>query len=207
MSILNPNVFFEFGIRAALDKPVALVVDDKTSPIPFDAGIINFHQYDSSLFPWTLEKQKKELTKHVKNAYKKSEGKNALWKYFGVSQTGTFKPEEAELGDKIDVIMKQLSALERQQILQKDMIVSNVSKYNNDTIPVKPEVFLTLIEKKILEMVLDGKSNSEIADLINRSKRTVEAHRSHIMQKLNLSPKTNLKELYIRAVRLGLVEF
>jgi len=26
MSALNPNVFFEFGIRTALDKPVALTV-------------------------------------------------------------------------------------------------------------------------------------------------------------------------------------
>ena len=61
MSILNPNVFFEFGIRTALDRPVALVVDDKTTPLPFDTNILNFHSYDSSLTPWSLEEQKQKL--------------------------------------------------------------------------------------------------------------------------------------------------
>ena len=36
MSSLNANVFFELGIRTALDKPVCLVVDDKTPQTPFD---------------------------------------------------------------------------------------------------------------------------------------------------------------------------
>ena len=115
MSILNPNVFFEFGIRTSLDKPVALVIDDKTETIPFDTSIINFHTYNSSLAPWTLEEQKQKLAKHVQEANKKSQGRNELWKYFGVAQTGTFKPEDAELGDKIDLIMKKLSAIEVQQ--------------------------------------------------------------------------------------------
>src|SRR4051794_9993007 len=38
ISTLNPNVFFEFGIRTALDKPVCLVADSATVHIPFDAG-------------------------------------------------------------------------------------------------------------------------------------------------------------------------
>jgi len=113
ISILNPNVFFEFGIRTALDKPVALVIDDTTESIPFDTSIINFHKY-GSLEVHTLEKEKQALTKHVQEAYKKSKDHNALWKYFGVAQTGTFKPEDAELGEKVDFIMKKLSAIEKQ---------------------------------------------------------------------------------------------
>ncbi len=115
MSILNPNVFYEFGIRTALDKPVALVVDNMTKPIPFDTSILNFHTYDNEVVPWTLEDQKKELIKHVQDAYKKSKGKNALWKYFGVAQTGTFKPEDAEMGEKFDLIMQELSAIKMEQ--------------------------------------------------------------------------------------------
>jgi len=115
MSILNPNVFFEFGIRIALDKPVALVVDDKTQPIPFDTSMLNFHRYDSSLTAWTLEEQKQKLETHIQDAYEKSKGRNDLWKYFGITQTGTFKPEEAELGEKMDLIMKRLSGIERLQ--------------------------------------------------------------------------------------------
>ena len=53
MSILNPNVFFEFGIRTALNKPVSLVVDDKNPDIPFDPSIIHHHKYNSALQNWT----------------------------------------------------------------------------------------------------------------------------------------------------------
>ncbi len=100
MSVFNPNVFFECGIRTALDKPVALVVDDKTKPIPFDIRIVNFREYDSSLATWTLDEQRQKLTKHVQDAYEKSKDHNALWKYFGVTQTGSFKPEQADVDDR-----------------------------------------------------------------------------------------------------------
>jgi len=115
MSILNPNVFFEFGIRTALNKPVALVVDDKTENIPFDTGIINNHKYSSSLEPWSIEKEKEDLSKHVRNAYQKTKDNNALWKYFGVAQTGVFNPEEASLEDKIDLLIQEFSALKSKQ--------------------------------------------------------------------------------------------
>ena len=38
ISALNPNVFFELGIRTALDKPVSLVVDNQTHRLPFDTS-------------------------------------------------------------------------------------------------------------------------------------------------------------------------
>ncbi len=112
MSILNPNVFFEFGIRTALDKPVSLVVDDKIkSKIPFDTSIIQYHKYDSSLKHWEMEKEIKELTKHIKKAYQNNANKNALWKYFGVSQFGSFKPEDATSLDRTELILRKLESL------------------------------------------------------------------------------------------------
>ena len=43
---------------------------------------------------------------------------------------------------------------------------------------------LTPAEKKILGIILQGKSNKEIAEILSRSVRTIEDHRAHIMQKL-----------------------
>ena len=40
MSTLNPNVFFELGIRTALDKPVCMVKDLLTTQVPFDTAVI-----------------------------------------------------------------------------------------------------------------------------------------------------------------------
>lgn len=130
MSILNPNVFFEFGIRTALNKPVALVIDDETKNVPFDTSIINYHKYSSSLDAWSIETEINTLAKHVRNAYKKTEDYNALWKYFGVAQTGVFKPEEASLGEKIDLLMKEVNALKRQPEEVKSFIQREEDKRN-----------------------------------------------------------------------------
>ncbi len=56
LSSLNPNVFFELGIRTARDGPVSLVCDDKTGTVPFDVGVLNYCQDSSALRVWELEK-------------------------------------------------------------------------------------------------------------------------------------------------------
>ena len=62
---------------------------------------------------------------------------------------------------------------------------------------------LTAVQMKVLKMVIDGKSNKEIADLLDRSVRTIEVHRAHMMEKLDVS---NLLDLVKRAATLGLVD-
>lgn len=50
---------------------------------------------------------------------------------------------------------------------------------------------LTPSEKKILKLIASDKTNKEIASLLFISHRTVEKHRSNIINKLNLEQKTN----------------
>ncbi|GHC42765.1 response regulator [Ulvibacter litoralis] len=50
---------------------------------------------------------------------------------------------------------------------------------------------LTPSEKKILKLIAKDKTNKEIASLLFISYRTVEKHRSNIINKLKLEPKTN----------------
>ena len=56
----------------------------------------------------------------------------------------------------------------------------------------------------ILRLVIEGKSSKEIANILHRSVRTVEVHRSRIMQKLGVN---NLIDLVKRAVVMGIVDF
>lgn len=51
---------------------------------------------------------------------------------------------------------------------------------------------LTKSEKKILKLILDGKSNKEIAYKLGRVMRTVELHRSNLMKKLNVDNVVDL---------------
>lgn len=62
---------------------------------------------------------------------------------------------------------------------------------------------LTKTEKKVLKMIVAGKSNKEIANVFGRAVRTVEDHRNHIMRKLDVH---NLIELVERAVQMGLAK-
>jgi len=60
---------------------------------------------------------------------------------------------------------------------------------------------LTQTENEILELVMLGKSNKEIAFQLKRSIRTIEDHRAHIMQKLGAH---NLVELTRKALDAGI---
>jgi len=61
---------------------------------------------------------------------------------------------------------------------------------------------LTLREREILQLLAEGKSNKEVATDLNISPYTVETHRSHILEKLNLH---NSAELVLYAVRKGII--
>ena len=61
---------------------------------------------------------------------------------------------------------------------------------------------LTDREREILQLLAEGKSNKEVATVLNLSPYTVETHRTHLMQKLNLH---NTAEIVLYAVRKKIV--
>ncbi len=62
---------------------------------------------------------------------------------------------------------------------------------------------LTASEMRIFELIANGMSNKEIANLLHRSIRTIEWHRNHIIRKLGVD---NSAELVKRAAIMGLVD-
>jgi two-component system, NarL family, response regulator NreC len=65
-----------------------------------------------------------------------------------------------------------------------------------------PYDLLTPREREILQLIAEGKSNKDIANLFNLSVYTVESHRSNLMEKLHLR---GLPELILYAVRRGII--
>jgi DNA-binding NarL/FixJ family response regulator len=61
---------------------------------------------------------------------------------------------------------------------------------------------LTEREKETLQLLAEGKSNKEVARILNLSVYTVETHRSNIMEKLNLHTTA---EIILYAVRKKLI--
>jgi two-component system, NarL family, response regulator NreC len=61
---------------------------------------------------------------------------------------------------------------------------------------------LTMREREVLQLIAEGKSNKEIASILNLSLYTVETHRGNMLEKLNLH---TVPELILYAVRKGVI--
>lgn len=68
-----------------------------------------------------------------------------------------------------------------------------------DRLPSKP---LTEVEQNVLQLILDGKTNGQIATALHRSRRTVEVHRADVMRKLGAR---HIVDLVRNAALAGLV--
>lgn len=98
-------------------------------------------------------------------------------------------------GGAVDFIEKPLS---KQVFLQK------VRSILQESTPaaISPREPLTRTEMGVLRLIVDGKSNRAIADLLHRSVRTVEVHRARIMYKLGAD---RLIDLIKMTAAMGLV--
>jgi two-component system response regulator NreC len=65
-----------------------------------------------------------------------------------------------------------------------------------------PDDLLSDREREILQLIAEGRSVPEIASHLCISKKTVEAHKTHIMDKLNIHDKVGLVK---HAIKIGLI--
>jgi hypothetical protein len=105
----NANVFFELGIRVALDRPVAMIKDSLTEKIPFDTAMLNCYTYDSSLDISRVEDQIPKLTTHINSA--KHQTQNALWKFFGITQRAERPTPDDPVGAKLDLLLGEVTTI------------------------------------------------------------------------------------------------
>jgi two-component system, NarL family, response regulator NreC len=83
------------------------------------------------------------------------------------------------------------------EVLLEDYMRQLKQKGLNDTYEL-----LTDREKEVLQLLAEGKSNKEVAAVIDISPLTVETHRSNLMQKLNLH---STAEIVLYAVRKKII--
>lgn len=79
-----------------------------------------------------------------------------------------------------------------------DSVLADYRQHVTDPIDL-----LTTREREVLQLIAEGKTNKEVAGMLHLSVYTVDAHRSRIMEKLNLH---STGELVRFAVRKGLVD-
>ncbi len=80
-----------------------------------------------------------------------------------------------------------------------DNYISNVRKPKEiEPVRDKEDDVLSAREKQILQMVVEGHTNQEIADKLFISIRTVESHKNHIMLKLGMKSTVDLIKYALR---------
>src|SRR5439155_14201176 len=111
------------------------------------------------------------------------------------------------LKDAIDVNLTQAVMALAQGGAYMSPAVSNIVieslKTGSQEAPDDPHERLTLREKEVLQLIAQGKSNKEIATLLDISVNTVAVHRARVMETLGLH---RTAELVLYAVRKGLIQ-
>lgn len=149
MSTLNPNVFFELGIRTAVDKPASLIKDDVTSKVPFDTSIINYHTYLHALNPWELEDEINKLSEHLKNSFESPDKDNSLWKIFGLSSKAKPIESPSSSDDKIDFLTMQV------QGLRKELAINEI--YMKGVKDIDQRTNLEIVTDRVFKIARDYK--------------------------------------------------
>ena len=100
-----------------------------------------------------------------------------------------------------DDLLKAIRAVARGEAFLSpaisDAVLTDYRKHVSNPIDL-----LTSREREILTMIAEGKSNKEIATILNLSVYTVESHRGSVMEKLNLH---NTGDIVRFALRNGLI--
>ena len=106
---------------------------------------------------------------------------------------------EEDLGKAIDAVSKNKPFFSQAiaEVLLEEHLQELKAKGLQDSFDL-----LTSREKEILQLLAEGRSNKEVAHLLNLSTLTIETHRSNLMQKLNLH---NTAEIVLYAVRKKII--
>jgi len=97
----------------------------------------------------------------------------------------------------VDFIEKPFKENELQNLVEK-MLVTARSSYKEASLQKNNQSLLSKLtgrERQVLERIVAGRLNKQIADDLTISIKTVEAHRANIMEKLNVSTVADLLRL------------
>lgn len=105
-----------------------------------------------------------------------------------------------------DLVKGVREVMEGRRYLSPPLSDQAVSAYMklSEVSTLDPYETLTTREREVLRLAAEGLSNSDIADRLSISPRTVEVHRAHMMKKLGLRNQTHLVRYAIQRGILSL---
>jgi DNA-binding NarL/FixJ family response regulator len=95
-------------------------------------------------------------------------------------------------------LLEAIEALRKHTAFYSPKIAAWVARDERRARGKTPRDILTPRQRETIQLLAEGKSNKEVAASLGISVKTVEAHRAHIMLKLNLHSVTELVHYAIR---------
>ena len=129
VSALNPNVFFELGMRLTFDKPTVVIKDDATR-YPFDASPIEYIPYPSNLRHGLLMTFKAKLSVAIKKTAEANQNPahRSFLNHFGTVQAGKLGDDQTLSSSLILDEIRSLKGMVRRQ----SNITSEFSRFESD---------------------------------------------------------------------------
>jgi two-component system response regulator NreC len=109
--------------------------------------------------------------------------------------------------DRSDLLAALRAVVNGGRVLQPDALECVLDDYLQrvrEPTARRYAVELTPREREVLKLIAEGNTNQDIAELLCLSRKTVETHRSNIMDKLDLHKVTDLVKYAIREGLVGL---
>lgn len=107
----NPNVFFELGIRLAVDLPTILIQDDENEEIAFDISPLKHEEYPLDLDYQKIAEFKTKIARVVQKVYEKKikEGEkfSQYIQKFGGMRIKDISEQDTTVADTLQAILQQ----------------------------------------------------------------------------------------------------
>lgn len=178
VSMKNPNVMFELGMRLAFDKPTVIIKDDQTS-YTFDTGVIEHLEYPRDLRHGKIEAFKIKLAKKVNDTYLASKRKDytTFLRHFDSYKVAQLGEKEVSGTEYISAEIKEIRDMLQpliKDVLRREKNVSSLQVKNSSDENFSPyERLVTIPMLKAINDELHESLDAEaaIAIMLERSKR------------------------------------
>lgn len=176
---------FELGMRLAFDKPTIVIKDDKT-PFSFDTSPVEHLTYPRDLRFSSVETFQEKLNEKIAKTAS-GNGQDSFLKSFGSFKVAQIDVEQASVDtvmlEQLQETKSQISEIRhllRSSLMERNDVESYAARhYSSDSKPRNRTTNKSDLHEAVMDLVLQGKSPSEISDYLSMS-------RTHVLKEIKL---------------------
>ena len=154
LSMRNPNVLFELGIRQAFDKPTVLIQEVDTPQI-FDIAPLKYYTYRKSLMYREVLEDQIEIAKFLsetENAYKENKDTSSIVRFLSINKAAVI-PDNSNIGGEVaSYVISEINELRKELRWSESRGLTSKRELNDN----KNFRYILLLLDELREMLSNG---------------------------------------------------